>query len=470
MSKSVAAMLALLFVAALCILAVKPAFSSADDSAENTWVSKAPMHVARSDLGVAVVNGKIYAIGGHAEDGYLGTNEEYDPATDTWTYKKPMPTPRGRFGIAVYKNKIYCIGGDVAGGYFSNDSITVVNEVYDPATDTWETKTPIPTLRRGVGANVVNGKIYLIGGIVPYDPSSTGFSHLSLNEVYDPETDSWSTRAEMPTAVISSRSAVIDSKIYIITGGSNQIYDAGTDTWSSGTPRPVSSIGGVARIEAATGVNALKRIYFFGGGKTQVYDPEADRWTVGADMPSGRSDFSIGVVDDLLYVLGGYTSAYEDFPDDWIYGPQITRYTTNERYTPFGYGAPDPSYDGVAPVIRIESPANQTYYTADAGLNVTEIALNFTADETVFSTRYMLDGEIPVEISGNTTIAGLAVGVHNVTVSAFDASGNFGVSEPVFFTIAEPEPFPTTLVAAVSGTSVALIGVALLVYFKKRKR
>ena len=468
MGKSAGLLLILVFLVA-SFLVVKPVLSSDDDLAENSWVSKAPMHVTRSGLRVAVVNGKIYALGGISENMQLGTNEEYDPATDTWTYKKPMPTPRDRFGIAVYNNKIYCIGGDVPGGYFSNDSITVVNEVYDPATDTWETKAPLPTLRREVGANVVNGKIYLIGGIVPYDPSPTGFSDLSLNEVYDPETDSWTTKAEMPTAEISSRSAVIDSKIYIITGSSNQIYDAATDTWSSGTPRPDSSIGGVASIEATTGVNAFKRVYFFGGGKTQVYDPVSDSWTDGADMITKRHDFGVAVVNDMLYVLGGYTAAYSNNSDYWMLGPEITLYATNEQYTPFGYGTPDPTYDGAAPVIAVVSLANQTYFTAEAGLNFTDIALNFTVDEPVFSVRYVLDGGVPVEVSGNTTIAGLAVGAHNITVFGFDASGNIGTSETLYFTIAEPAPFPTIPVAAASGVSVAVVGVGLLMYFKKRK-
>lgn len=465
MAKSVALLLVMFFMVASCLMVVRPARSSVDDLVENSWVSMAPMRVTRSGLGVAVVNGKIYAIGGSAEDGYLGTNEEYDPATDTWTYKKPMPTPRERFGIAVYQNKIYCIGGDVAGGYFSNDSITVVNEVYDPATDTWETKKPLPTLRREVGANVVNGKIYLIGGIVPYDPSSTGFAHLSLNEVYDPETDSWSTKAEMPTAEISSRSAVIDSKIYIITGSSNQIYDAAADTWSSGTPLPVSLIGGTQN-KATTGVNALKRVYVFGGGKTQVYDPETDRWTVGADMITTRSGFGVAAVNDVLYVIGGDTMTYEGL-HDLMYGPTITRYTTNEQYTPFGYGTPDPTYDDTAPEITVASPANKTYCTADAGLNFSDVALDFTADEPVFSARYMLDGGVPVEISGNTTIAELPVGAHNVTVFGFDASGNMGVSETVFFTVAEPDPFPVAPFAVAS--TIIILASAGLLYFKKRK-
>jgi hypothetical protein len=91
-------------------------------SAVGSWTQKAPMNQARSHLGVAAVDGKIYAIGGDE----MGTNEEYDPTTNTWTYKAKMPTPREDFATAVYQNKVYCIGGKTSG------SITDVNEVYDP--------------------------------------------------------------------------------------------------------------------------------------------------------------------------------------------------------------------------------------------------------------------------------------------------------------------------------------------------
>jgi hypothetical protein len=441
MDKSATLLLVLFFLTASC-LAVKPAFSYAT-VVEDSWVSKAPMQQARSGLGVAAVNGKIYAIGGSVENGVVGTNEEYDPETDTWTYKTPMPTPMAQFATAVYKNKIYCISEHV-------------NEVYDPATDSWEIKEPIPTLRLGLGANVVNGKIYLIGGYVSNSSSSTGFSFLSLNEVYDPETDSWSTKAEMPTAVVGFRSAVVDSKIYVIQDDLNQIYDAATDTWSLGTPLPHSSISD-ARPVATTGVNAPKRIYVFGGGETQVYDPESNSWTFGADTPTKHFFFGVAVVNDLLYVIGGSTETFDMF---WNSNP--TWYATNEQYTPFGYGTPDPSYDGAAPEITVVSPENKTYYTAN-------VTLDFTVNEPVFSAHYTLDGETAVEISGNTTLAGLAVGVHNLTVSAFDAAGNMGTSETVYFTIAEPEPFPTVLVATATGASIAIIAVGLLVYLRKRK-
>ena len=153
---------ALLFLAVAGTLSVR--------AAEGSWASKAPMQVARSGLGVAVVNGKIYAIGGTSGNGFLATNEVYDPATNTWSSKKPMPTPRSVFGIAVYQNTIYCIGGYIKGG------ATGVNEVYDPATDTWKTKAPMPTPSLNLQANAVNGEIYLIGG----SPNGT------LNQVYDP--------------------------------------------------------------------------------------------------------------------------------------------------------------------------------------------------------------------------------------------------------------------------------------------
>ena len=84
------------------------------------------MQVARANLGVAVVNGEIYTIGGNTVTGEynfdqgfsygingspVNTNEQYDPSTNSWTFKAPMPTLRDSFAIAIYKDNIYCIGG-----------------------------------------------------------------------------------------------------------------------------------------------------------------------------------------------------------------------------------------------------------------------------------------------------------------------------------------------------------------------
>jgi N-acetylneuraminic acid mutarotase len=115
---------------------------------------------ARPDVGVAVVNGKIYAIGGGRN---LTLNEEYDPATDKWIIKQPMPTARYNFGIAVYNSKIYCFGGQYNSDPMSKAIIRDQIEVYDPSTDTWETKKPMAEPRTQLQANTASGKIFLMG-------------------------------------------------------------------------------------------------------------------------------------------------------------------------------------------------------------------------------------------------------------------------------------------------------------------
>jgi N-acetylneuraminic acid mutarotase len=109
MKERLACLFALVFMVVSCIVTVQPAYAQSADS----WISKAPMQQGRN-CKVAVVNQKIYAIGGNI-GGFLDTNEEYDPATNIWTFKAPMPTPRSHFGIAAYQNKIYCIGGYIPG-------------------------------------------------------------------------------------------------------------------------------------------------------------------------------------------------------------------------------------------------------------------------------------------------------------------------------------------------------------------
>ena len=502
MSRSVAVLLVLLFLIVSCIVVVKPALSS-NDVVEDSWMSKAPMHVARSGLGVAVVNGKIYAIGGSTENGLVGTNEEYDPATNTWTYKKPMPTPRANFRFEVVQNKIYCIGGDVA-----NATKTPANEVYDPSTDTWETRAPLPTLRGSFSMVVLKNRIYVIGGITGadsakglrgtytgatevYDPardtwetkasmlnarfpetcvvingkiyvisgSTTYDESISITAVYDEDTNSWTNKASMPV-VTHGAAAVFNGKIYFI-GGSpealNQIYDPATDTWSAGA-RPPN--GGVSQGSAfvTTGEMSPIRIYVV-DNLLRIYDPKKDVWTLGPNKTTNRDFMSIAVLKDKIYTIGGSTSVFLGFdaPPEFT----VTRYATNEVYTSVGYGAPDPTYDGTAPEITVASPENKTYHIVD-------VALNFTVNEPVSSMRYTLDGETAVEIFDNTTLTGLSYGAHNLTVYAVDVAGNTGASETITFTVAEP--FPVAPVAAASAASAAAVGVALLVYLKKRKR
>ena len=325
---------ALTLLLILClVLSALPLVRASEDS----WTTLEPMPTARSGLGVAVVDGKIYAIGGF-NGNYLAVNEMYDPETNTWTTKKSMPTARIDFGIAVCQNKIYVIGGIFAASSPTYSGYTGVNEVYDPSTDTWETMEPMPTPRSALAANVVADKIYLIGGskyslISPAFSQSTG----GVNEVYDPSTDTWETKAPMLSTNSYCPSAVVDNKIYLFI--STQIYDPETDSWSRGEEIPHGFYEAFdSTAGATTGVLAPKRIYVFGGegeglnvatNYTQVYDPENDSWTTRTPMPTPRWSLGVAVVNDELYAIGGYDGE--------------TRLAVNEKYTPIDYVPEFPS-------------------------------------------------------------------------------------------------------------------------------
>jgi len=313
-------------------------FISFVSATENSWATKAPMQVERSRLGVAFVNGKIYAIGGDdvylsgnclTAYGYYGkllnTTEEYDPELDRWTFKASMPTPRCSFGVAVYQNKIYCIGGR------TSDGATGVNEVYDPTTDIWETKTPMPTPRMELQANVVDGKIYLIGGKSEYT------TNLNMTEVYDPETDTWTKKTSAPYRITSGASAVADNKIYFLAtassldlGAFTQIYNPENDSWSTGANAPTYGESPTTA-GATSGLHASKQILFFGESSTYVYYPLNDSWVVGESMPTSRGWSGVTVLDDTFYVIGGIKAPFVGYI-------VITgSVATNEHYTPSEY-------------------------------------------------------------------------------------------------------------------------------------
>ena len=144
---------------------------------------------------------------------------------------------------------------------------------------------------------------------------------------------------------------------------------------------------------------------------------------------------------------------------------------SSQRYEVFAHATVNfvvVNVDTSAPSISIQSPRNNSTYDAP------DIELTFLVNETVAWLGYSLDGGDNVTVSNNMTLAGLSDGVHRLTIYANDTFGNMGVSGTNDFTVAVPEPepehFPTTLVAmAASGASVAVVGILLLVYFKKRR-
>lgn len=440
----------------ISLLAVVPIVRASD---EDSWIELKPMHTARIGLGVAVVDGKIYAIGGY-NGRILGTNEMYDPENDTWTAKASMPTPRTSFGIAVYQNKIYTIGGINATGDTSSSKYTGVNEVYDPLTDKWETKEPMPTPRSSLDANVVDDKIYLIGGMkygaaVPFNPDQYAYE----NQVYDPANDVWSTKTPIPNGTYGYASATVDTKIHFMgfLGSDIQVYHSQAGTWTSGTPSPTEVFDAAAGV--TSGELAPKRICLIGGmygvsnvaaNVTQIYDTEIDAWASGASMLTPRWALGVAVVDDVLYAIGGKTEEGNSYS------------AANEAYLPVGYAGDFTPPDYVSPVITVDSSQNVTYATGDVGLV-------FAVDEETSWMGYCLDGEDNVTVTENTlSLTGLFNGVHNITVYATDTSGNTGKSETFTFTVDKPDPPPPSwMIILLTVTIVAVVLGSILMYFPK---
>ena len=277
---------------------------------EHIWMQKADMPTPRWSPTSAVVDGRIYVIGGGSDETdfeYLSNVEEYDPATDTWSRKTDMPTARGWMSpsSAVVDGKIYVIGGD--DGRPGNSSPTV--EEYDPATDTWSRKTDMPTSRWGLASCSFNGKIYAIGG---YPPGS--FGGLKTVEVYDPETDTWTSKADMPVGLALQNACVVNEKIYAIGGRPNLMsrpnlleYDPATDIWTQKSDMPVatSNMGSVVFGNKIVVIGGWDWSLDYPYTTVQMYDPGTDTWTIEADAPFLRATFSAEIVNNRIYAIGG---------------------------------------------------------------------------------------------------------------------------------------------------------------------
>jgi len=200
------------------------------DPATDTWENRTSIPTTRSGLQANFVDGKIYVIGGQIPSA-LGVinpssaNDVYDPATDSWSKMAPIPTPVMGYASAVLDNKIYIIGGGNTGG----PDYSPINQVqiFDPKTNQWTNSTPIPTGVVSTRACVTTGllapkRIYVIGGTTNYyfREGYSGRASINLNQVYDPETDTWTNAISMPTPRCGLSVAVVNDELYTI-GGSN---------------------------------------------------------------------------------------------------------------------------------------------------------------------------------------------------------------------------------------------------------
>jgi N-acetylneuraminic acid mutarotase len=267
-----------------------------------------------------------------------------------WASKAPLTVPREGLGAGVINGILYVVGGDSS--WEAGSSLPTL-DAYDPGTNSWSARTAMPASRADLAVAVADSKLYAIGGRVTSDSKTV--------DVYDPATDSWSAAAQMPTARGGLAAETVNGMIYAVGGrvaapdpvlaaivrgpytiqprslpGTTAIntverYDPGTNTWSTVAPMPT------ARAHLAVGViNGI--LYAVGGqdggteiGALEAYDPATDHWTARAPMPTPREGLAVAVLNGKLYAIGGILSyreadiveVYDPVMNMWAPGAQL---------------------------------------------------------------------------------------------------------------------------------------------------
>uniref|UniRef100_A0A4W5K402 Uncharacterized protein n=1 Tax=Hucho hucho TaxID=62062 RepID=A0A4W5K402_9TELE len=74
------------------------------DPKTDTWTTVSSLSVPRDAV---VLEGPMYAVGGHDGWSYLNTVERWDPQARQWNYVASMSTPRSTMGVTALNGKCF---------------------------------------------------------------------------------------------------------------------------------------------------------------------------------------------------------------------------------------------------------------------------------------------------------------------------------------------------------------------------
>lgn len=303
--------------------------------AGNSWSAFAPLPIPNTHVGSAEADGKVWIAGGFALIGFIQTVDIvwiYDPVTNTFTNGPSLPAPRAGGALVRLGRKLHYISGlenrnDSVGDHFVLD----LDEPGGP--QTWTTAAPMPDPRNHFSGIALGGKIYAIGGQFNHDidPVDTNLVH-----EYDPETDSWTRKADLPyiRSHFEPGTIAVDGKIVIVggrTGTQNCVntiteYDLATNQWAELFTMPDCLLAPSAKV-------VDDELFVSHGGEVSVLFPTtATRKTDFERTPSTTMQFSPALhttnlapgetetIEPLLWTLtdaAAYTISLTGLPS-WI--------------------------------------------------------------------------------------------------------------------------------------------------------
>jgi len=267
------------------------------------WIGIAPINSQREGLCAVALMGDIYVIGGSANPGIVyATVEKYLQSIDQWVEIAPLNHPRTFAAAAVVDNKIFVFGG-------RENSATMVTavEMFDPLAGYWQDVTDMDYPREGLSAVTKDDKIWLIGGYSP----TLGYSNMV--EVFDPA--NYEISLNIIPAIYPSRAghgAVVTGGEVRILGGINyQILNNHTVWQDSNWVESPYSLP-VPRFNLRVGITGDSMIVTGGfDGESPInlvecFDFAANQWTTIQPMLYNRSGHALAVLNDTVYVIGGF--------------------------------------------------------------------------------------------------------------------------------------------------------------------
>lgn len=229
------------------------------------------------------------------------SGQTVDPE-EPWEAAPAMPTARSEMPAAVLDGIIYVPGG--LGAFARTLSVF---EAFDSSDGDWKTLAPLPLPLHHSAAAALGDRVYVSGGY--RDLSFTADN--SAAWAYDPAEDNWSALAAMPFPRAAHVMVALDGLLYVIGGvGQNSrevwTYDPEADSWArDSAPLPTPR-------EHLTAAVADGRIFVIAGrregnnvGTVEVYDPAEDSWAPGPDLPTPRSGLTSATTPGEIHVGGG---------------------------------------------------------------------------------------------------------------------------------------------------------------------
>lgn len=294
------------------IAATQHVFDSPAPKAANPgrWIARAALPLPRSEMAWATAHaGRMHIIGGYAEQRVdRPYHHVYDPQADRWAEAPPLPRGANHVGVTVLDGRLYAIGGHID----QNRKPDNLCFVLDIAAGAWSKIASLPDRCGAIACVSLDGKVHAIGGAI--GDTSAQKKSVDWHLVYDPQADRWEQHAPMPTGRDHTGTLVVGGLIHVVGGrvdsfhtNSNlhHVYDPKSDRWQARRPLPTARSGHGAVLYRGKifvmGGEGTNRVY----GQNEAYDPATDQWEAYAPMATPRHGLGAAAVGDAVYVAGG---------------------------------------------------------------------------------------------------------------------------------------------------------------------